>query len=109
MDTKPLGMTWREWGNFQIVIAERLIMTTISAYRIYRTTCCHNVFDEPMYASSNADTVFRTTEPQVDCECGKNYSKSQLEFVGIKRESINDLRLMGMADSDIPSFLRKSK
>lgn len=83
-------------------------MTSISAYRIYRTTCCHDVFDEPMLASSNAETVFRTTEPQIVCECGKSYIKSELEFVGIKRESINDLKLMGMADMDIPSFLRKS-
>ena len=84
-------------------------MTSISAYRIYRTTCCHDVFDEPMYASSNAETIFRTAEPQVVCECGKSYSKSELEFVGIKRESINDLRMMGVADADIPSFLRKPK
>lgn len=84
-------------------------MPSISAYRIYRTKCCHDVFDEPMYASSNAETVFRTTEPQVLCECGRSYFKSELEFVGIKRESINDLRMMGIADTDIPTFLRKSK
>ncbi len=84
-------------------------MTSISAYRIYRSTCCHDVFDEPMYASSNAETVFRTSEPKVACECGKIYFKSELEFVGIKRESINDLRTMGMADTDIPTFLRKTK
>lgn len=85
----------------------RNTVTSISAYRIYRSTCCHDVFDEPMYASSNAETVFRTAEPQVVCECGKSYSKSELEFVGIKRGSINDLRTMGMADTDIPTFLRK--
>lgn len=82
-------------------------MTSISAYRIYRTSCCHDVFDEPMYGTSNAETVFRTIEPQVDCQCGVSYSRSELEFVGIKRETINDLRLMGMAEIDIPSFLRK--
>jgi hypothetical protein len=82
-------------------------MTSVSAYRIYRTTCCHDVFDEPIYGSSNAETVFRTTEPRVVCECGISYCKSELEFVGIKRESINDLRMMGMADTDIPTFLRK--
>jgi hypothetical protein len=84
-------------------------LTSISAYRIYRTSCCHDVFDEPIFGSSNAETVFRTTEPQVVCECGECYSKSELEFVGIKRESINDLRAMGLADVDIPSFLRKQK
>lgn len=84
-------------------------MTSISAYRIYRTTCCHDVFDEPMYASSNAEIVFRTIEPQVVCECGKSYSKKELEFVGVKRESINDLRLMGLADIYIPAFVRKKK
>lgn len=84
-------------------------MTSISAYRIYRTTCCHDVFDEPMYASSNAETVFRTIEPQVVCQCGKIYSKDELEFVGVKRESINDLRSMGLADIHIPAFLRKQK
>ena len=83
-------------------------MTSISAYRIYRTTCCHDVFDEPMYASSNAESVFRTSEPKVVCECGKRFSKRELEFVGIKRESINDLKMMGLADTDIPSYLRKS-
>lgn len=82
-------------------------MTSISAYRIYRTTCCHDVFDEPMFASANAETIFRTTEQRVVCECGKSYSKNELEFVGIKRESINDLRMMGLSDTDIPSFLRK--
>jgi hypothetical protein len=82
-------------------------MTSISTYRIYRTRCYHDVFDEPMYASSNAETVFRTLEPQVICDCGINYRKSELEFVGIKRNSINDLKLMGLADIDIPAFLRK--
>lgn len=84
-------------------------MTSISAYRIYRTTCCHDVFDEPMYASSNAETVFRTLEPIIKCDCGKNYTKSELEFVGFMRKSINDLKLMGLADIEIPSFLRKQK
>ena len=83
-------------------------MTSISAYRIYRTTCCHDVFDEPMYGSSNAETVFRSIEPNVVCLCGITYTKSQLDFVGVKRGTINDLRLMGLADIDIPSFLKKS-
>lgn len=82
-------------------------MTSISAYRVYRTTCCHDVFDEPMYASSNAETVFRTIEPQIECECGKVYKRDELEFVGFKRKSFNDLKLLGLADIEIPAFLRK--
>ena len=82
-------------------------MTSISAYRIYRTKCCHDVFDEPMYASSNAETIFRTIEAQVICDCGNTYKKSELEFVGFMRKSINDLTLMGLTEIDIPAFLRK--
>jgi hypothetical protein len=82
-------------------------MTSISAYRIYRTTCCNDVFDEPMYGSANAETVFRTIELQVTCQCGSIYSKRELEFVGIKRGSISNLMLMGLTDIDIPAFLRK--
>ncbi len=84
-------------------------MTSISAYRIYRTTCCHDVFDEPMYGSSNAETVFRTIEAQVTCQCGTIYGKDELEFVGVKRGSINNLMLMGLTEIDIPAFLRKKK
>lgn len=82
-------------------------MASVSAYKVYRTTCCHDVFDEPMYASFNAETVFRTLDPTVDCLREKNHAKSELEFVGFMRRSINDLRLMGLADIEIPSFVSK--
>jgi len=83
-------------------------MTSVSAYRVYRTSCCHDVFDEPMYASSNMTTVF-DTDAEVTCVCGKAYSVDEMEFVGTKRQSIDDLMMLGIGEIQIPSFLRKKK
>lgn len=83
-------------------------MTSVSAYRIYRTTCCHDVFDEPMYASSNSDTVF-DYDVKLKCVCGKTYAVEDMEFVGIKRQTIDDLTMLGIGEIQIPSFLRKQR
>jgi hypothetical protein len=84
-------------------------MKSVSAYRSFRTKCCHDIFYEPILASLNSEAVVRTTNPQVVCECGKSYSNNEDEFVGVKRDSFTDLKIMGMADADIPSFLDKTK
>ena len=84
-------------------------MISISSYGIYITKCCHDVFNDPMYTSSNAETVFRTLDPTVECICGKTYVKSDLDFVGFMRKTINDLKLVGLADIEILSFHRKSR
>ncbi len=46
-------------------------MTSVSTYRVYRTTCCSDVFDEPIYSSANSSTVFDYIV-DVKCVCGKN-------------------------------------
>jgi hypothetical protein len=81
-------------------------MTSVSAYRVYRTTCCSDVFDEPIYSSANSSTVFDYIV-DVKCVCGKKYHIDDLEFLGIRRSTIDELALRGIAEIQIPAFLRK--
>ena len=81
-------------------------MTSISTYRTFRTICCHDIFDEPIHASSNNITVF-DNKIKIDCICGKIYDVDELEFVGIKRQSMDALILQGIAEIQIPAYLRK--
>ena len=80
-------------------------MTSVSAYRVYRTRCSHLVLEEPLYSSSNASTLFEGSA-NGNCECGTPYVFEDLEFVGIKKMTISDLALMGIEEITIPSFLR---
>lgn len=84
-------------------------MTSISAYLIYRSTCCHNIFDDALYASSNSETIFDSINDGFICECGASYSLSELEYVGVKRETSANLELLGFSEIVIPAFLRKNK
>lgn len=83
-------------------------MTSVSTYRVYRTICCHDVFDEPMYSSSNGITIF-DYDIVINCVCGKFYSVDEMEFLGAKRQAIDDLMMLGIGEIQIPSFLRKKK
>lgn len=80
-------------------------MTSVSAYRVYRTRCCHLVLEEPLYSSSNSSTQVEGI-PDGTCECGTHYVFEDLEFVGIKKMSISDLALLGIEEITIPSFMR---
>jgi hypothetical protein len=80
-------------------------MTSVSAYRVYRTRCCHLVMEEPLYSSSNSSTQFEGIA-NGNCECGTPYVFENLEFVGIKKMTISNLALMGIEEITIPSFLR---
>jgi hypothetical protein len=80
-------------------------MTSVSAYRVYRTRCCHVVLEEPIYSSSNPSTQFEGI-PNGSCECGTPYVFEDLELVGIKKMSISDLALLGIEEITIPSFMR---
>ena len=80
-------------------------MTSVSAYRVYRTRCCHLVLEEPLYSSSNTSTQFAGI-PSGRCECGTPYVFEDLEFVGIKKIAISDLALVGIEEITIPSFMR---
>lgn len=80
-------------------------MTSVSAYRVYRTRCCHVVLEEPIYSSSNSLTQFAGIANGT-CECGSAYVFDDLEFVGIKKMNISDLALMGIEEINIPSFMR---
>ncbi len=81
-------------------------MTSISAYRVYRTQCCSDVFEEPVYASSNQNTEFRRIE-QIRCLCGAEYGKNNLNYVGIKRVIINGLESSGKDNIQIPKYMWK--
>ena len=80
-------------------------MTSVSAYSVYRTRCCHLVMEEPLYSSSNSSTQFAGIA-NVTCECGTTYVSEDLEFVGIKKMNISDLALLGIEEITIPSFMR---
>jgi hypothetical protein len=80
-------------------------MTSVTAYRVYRTRCCHLVLEDALYSSSNASTQFEGIA-NGSCECGTPYVFEDLEFVGIKKMTISDLALMGIEEITIPSFLR---
>jgi hypothetical protein len=81
-------------------------MTSISAYRVFRTHCCHLVAEEPTYSSANGSTIFDHIE-KFHCECGRSYGLDELEFVGVRKMSIGDLALYGVSEISIPAFLRK--
>ena len=83
-------------------------MTSISAYRVYKTKCCNDVFEEPIYASSNQNTEFRRIK-QIRCLCGAEYDKENLDYVGIKRVIINDLEFSGKDNIQIPKYMWKGK
>jgi hypothetical protein len=83
-------------------------MTSISSYRVYRTKCCNDVFEEPIYASSNQNTVFCYIE-KINCLCGEEYSKKQLEYVGIKRMRIDGFKSTGKDNIQIPEYMWKNK
>ena len=80
-------------------------MTSVSAYRVYRTRCCHLVLDEPVFSSSTSSTQFEGIANGT-CECGSAYVFDDLEFVGIKKIAIGDLALLGIEEITIPSFMR---
>ncbi len=80
-------------------------MTSVSAYRVYRTRCCHLVLEESIYSSSNSSTQFAGIA-NVTCECGATFVFEDLEFVGIKKMTISDLALLGIEEINIPSFMR---
>ena len=80
-------------------------MTSVSAFRVYRTRCCHLVLEEPLYSSSNSSTQIEGIQ-NVVCECGASYLFEDLEFVGIKKMTISDLALLGIEEITIPSFMR---
>lgn len=81
-------------------------MTSISAYRVFRTHCCHLVIEEPMYSSSNGSTIFDHIE-NFQCECERSYGFDELEFVGIRKISLDDFSLLGVSEISIPAYLRK--
>lgn len=83
-------------------------MTSVSAYKVYRTTCCHDVFDEPLYASSNSTTLFDCIT-EIECICKKRYYLEDLEFVGYRRNSYGDLKTHCVDYFQIPSFIRMKK
>ena len=80
-------------------------MTSVTAYRVYRTRCCHLVLEEPLYSSSNLSTQFEGIASG-NCDCGIPYVFEDLEFVGIKKMAISDLVLLGIEKITIPSFMR---
>ena len=80
-------------------------MTSVSAYRVYRTRCCHLVLEEPVFSSSNFSTQFAGIA-NGNCECGSPYVFDDLEFVGIKKMSISDLAMLGIEEINIPAFMR---
>lgn len=80
-------------------------MTSVSAYRVYRTRCCQLVLDEPLYSSSNSTTQVEGITNGT-CECGAPYVFEDLEFIGIKKMSTSDLALLGIEEITIPSFMR---
>lgn len=80
-------------------------MTSVSAYRVYRTRCCHLVLEEPLYSSSNSSSLFEGIA-NFTCECGATFVFEDLEFVGIKKMTISDLALLGIEEITIPSFMR---
>ncbi|WP_146182894.1 hypothetical protein [Limnohabitans sp. Jir72] len=59
-----------------------------------------------MYASSNGTTVF-DYDVKINCICGREYSIDEMEFVGTKRQAIDDLTMLGIIEIQIPAFLRK--
>lgn len=80
-------------------------MTSVSAYRVYRTRCCNLVLEEPLYSSSNSSMQFEGIANGT-CECGATFVFEDLEFVGIKKMTISDLALLGIEEITIPSFIR---
>jgi len=80
-------------------------MTSVTAYRVYRTRCCHLVLEDALCSSSNASTQFEGIA-NGSCECGTPDVFEDLEFVGIKKMTTSDLALMGIEEITIPSFLR---
>ena len=52
-------------------------MTSVSAYRVYRTRCCHLVLEEPVFSSSNFSTQFAGIANGT-CECGSAYVFDEL-------------------------------
>jgi len=80
-------------------------MTSVSAYRVYRTRCCHVVLEEPIYSSSNSTTQFAGITNGI-CECGLTFVFEDLEFVGIKKMTVGDLALLGIDEITIPSVMR---
>jgi hypothetical protein len=83
-------------------------MTSVSAYKVYRTTCCHDVFDEPLYASSNSTTIFDSITA-IECVCKKKYHLDDLEFVGYRRNSYGDLKTHCDDYFQFPAWLRKGE
>jgi len=83
-------------------------MTSVSAYLVYRSRCCQNIFDEPLFASSNSATNFDLVDFKFHCEYGKTYFMKEMEYVGIRRETLENLKLLGLSEITIPVFLRKS-
>jgi hypothetical protein len=83
-------------------------MTGVSAYKVYRTICCHDVFDEPLYASSNSTTIFDYITV-IECVCKKKYHLDDLEFVGYRRNIYGDLRTDCDDYFKFPAWLRKGK
>lgn len=83
-------------------------MTSISAYRTYRTTCCYDVFDEPLYASSKSTTIFDCIT-EIECVCKRKYHLDDLELVGYRRNFYGDLKTHCDDYFQFPAWLRKSK
>jgi len=67
-------------------------MSSVSAYRVYRTRCCHLVLEESVYSSSNLSTQFAGIA-NGNCECGSPYV-------------FNELALMGIEEINIPAVMR---